>query len=100
MDTIDAKMFARFLIRRMREYSHELNAYRAVIENFKAFLPLGTEDKIQELLAFYRKSPEIQTLTEKQFAGLDELVEQLDGDHQAKALLEWLEKWHPNREPN
>lgn len=97
MDSIDAKMFARFLIERMREYGHELNAYRAVFENFKLLLPPG---KAQEWLELYRNAPEFRALTDKQFSGLDELVEQLGEDVQAKALLELLEKWKPEGEPN
>ncbi|MGO9517708.1 MAG: hypothetical protein ACLPND_11730 [Candidatus Korobacteraceae bacterium] len=96
MDTIDTKMFARFLIKRMRECNHELNAHRAVLENFKLLLP----GKPEEWLELYRNAPEIQALTEKQFAGLDELVERLGEDLQAKALLELLEKWKPDGEPN
>jgi len=97
MDTIDAKMFAQFLIQQMRKYTHELNAYRAVFENFKILLPPG---KAQEWLEMYRNAPEIQAVTERQFSGLDELVEQLGEAHQAKALLELLQKWKPDGEPN
>lgn len=97
MDGANAKTLAQFLVQRMREYGHELNAYRAVVENFKRFCP---EINVPHLLEFYRKAPAIQEVTEKEFAGLDELVERLDEDLQAKALLEFLEKWKPSGEPN
>jgi DNA phosphorothioation-dependent restriction protein DptG len=97
MDGVNAKMLAQFLSQRMREYGHELNVYRAVVENFKLLCPQINAD---HFLEFYRKAPAILEITEKQFAGLDELVEQLDEDLQAKALLEFLEKWKPNGEPN
>lgn len=96
MEVINARQFVNFLIKRMREYSHELNAHRAVLENYKLLLP----EKVDEMLEHYRKAPAIQALTEKQFAGLDLIVEQLGEDPQEKALLEFLEKWNPIGEPN
>ena len=65
MDAIDAKTLTRFLIKLMREYSNELNAHRAVFENFRELLPAG---KAQEWLEMYRNAPAIQAVTGMQFA--------------------------------
>ncbi|HEX4007440.1 MAG TPA: hypothetical protein VHX60_14790 [Acidobacteriaceae bacterium] len=96
MDGINAKQFARFLLHQLRKYNHELNAHRAVVENFKVLLP----GKAEEWLELYRNSPEIRSLTDKQFAGLDAIVEQLAEGQEMKALVELLQNWKPDGEPN
>jgi len=97
MEAVNARQFANFLIKRMREYAQELNAHRAVLENYKQVL---SPERVNEMLDHYRRAPAIQALTEKQFADLDQLVEQLGEDPAETALLELLERWNPTGEPN
>jgi DNA-binding transcriptional MerR regulator len=96
MDIAEQKSLFRFMLKRMREYHHEMVAHRALVIHLKELGVPGVDD----LLKKYRQAEEIQAVTNKVFSDFDELIEQLDEAAQGQALRKLLEQYKPDGEPN
>lgn len=96
MNSDERKSLIRFLIFQLRERSLDVIAYRAVFLNLDAL----EREEMMKLWKLYRSSEPIQLKLEKEFHGLDELVEQLEEAPDLKALQTLLERFSPDGEPN
>jgi hypothetical protein len=95
MDSSDKKLFARYLLRRLKEYHHEMLSLRVTgqIAEENGF-------PFRATLKNARQSPDVQKRTDRFFEGFEELIEQLGEESPQTALLKFLQEWEPSGEPN
>ena len=96
MDELEQRIFIRFLTGKLKEYWRELAAHRIFAETLRAN---GYQD-VDKILAAARAYPSLPEEMDRHFAWLDKLIPPLESEIQEKALLEYLQKWQPDGEPN
>lgn len=95
MDANKQKQFICFLAKQLREYHHELNAYRVtgVIAEREGF-------PFQATLETALHSEDVHKRTDQFFEGFQELIDSLDEATSDKALSDWLQKLRVDGKPN
>jgi len=96
MDELEQSIFIRYLVKRLKESWCELTAHRIFAEILRAN---GYQD-VDKILAVARADPSLPEEMGRHFAWIDKLIPPLESEILEKALLEYLEKWKPDGEPN
>jgi hypothetical protein len=89
MDDLEIKALAYVLAEQVKKYHHQQNVYFAALERLKE---LGVRG-VDEIVAEAQTLPEIQAITDRDFAFLDEMLPTIPEIDIEEVRRQFLQKW-------